>query len=306
MALLSRSEIPKQPAVDQPNGKLIAGGGAEDKGTESEGYYSQQSNLHFFELGILKRIVQECGGHESHIEVVTTASSIPLEVGENYMQAFGKIGCTNVHIMHIRNRDEARDPAHVERIRKARGVMFSGGDQLRLSSIFGGTEFLDVLHERYRGDHLIVAGTSAGAMAMSNTMIYQGRSDIAHLKGEVKITTGLAFMPGVIIDSHFIKRGRFSRLAQAVASNPSCTGIGLGEDTVVIVTVSNHLEVIGSGAVVIIDGRDIRQSNITQVSAGTPISVDNLRVNMLVRGNSYLLRERHFEHGDAEEAQDME
>lgn len=292
--------------MEQPNGKLIAIGGAEDKGTESEGHYREASNLHFFELAILKRFVQECGGHESHIEVITTASSIPLEVGDNYVHAFGKIGCSNVHIMHVRNRDEARLPGNVDRIRNAKGVMFSGGDQLRLSSIFGGTEFLDVIQERYRKDHLIIAGTSAGAMAMSNTMIYQGRSDIAHLKGEVKLTTGLSLMPDVIIDSHFIKRGRFSRLAQAVASNPACTGIGLGEDTGVIVTGSNHLEVIGSGAVVIIDGRDIRQSNITEVTVGTPISVDNLRVNILVRGNSYLLKERHFVHGEVTEEQDME
>jgi cyanophycinase len=292
--------------LEQPNGKLIAIGGAEDKGTESEGFYLQQSNLHFFELGILKRVVQECGGHEATIEVVTTASSIPMEVGDNYLQAFGKIGCKNVRVMNVRNRDEARSPEFVERMRKADGVMFSGGDQLRLTSIFGGTDFLDIIHERYRSDRLIIAGTSAGAMAMSNTMIYQGRSDIAHLKGEVKLTTGLAFMPYVIIDSHFITRGRFSRLAQAVASNPSCTGIGLGEDTGVIVTGSNHLEVIGSGAVVIIDGRDIRQSNISQVSIGTSISVDNLRVNMLVRGNSYLLKERHFVHGEVIEEQDTE
>jgi len=295
-----------QVIVEQPNGKLIAVGGAEDKGTESEGHYREASNLHFFELAILKRFVQECGGHESPIEVITTASSIPLEVGDNYNHAFGKIGCSNIRIMPVRNRDEARDPANVERIRQAKGVMFSGGDQLRLSSIFGGTEFLDLLHERYRRDHLIIAGTSAGAMAMSNTMIYQGRSDIAHLKGEVKITTGLAFMPDVIIDSHFIKRGRFSRLAQAIASNPACTGIGLGEDTGVIVTGSNHLEVIGSGAVVVIDGRDIRQSNITEVTVGTPISVDNLRVSIMVRGNSYMLKERHFVHGEVAEEQDTE
>jgi cyanophycinase len=125
-------------------------------------------------------------------------------------------------------------------------------------------------------------------------MIYSGKSDLAHLKGEVKLTTGLAFMKDVIIDSHFDKRGRFNRLAQAIASNPACTGIGLGEDTGVIVTNGNNLEVIGSGAVVIIDGKDIHHSNITDVGLGTPISVENLRVNILVHGNSYLLKERQF------------
>lgn len=283
--------------MENPTGRLIAIGGAEDKGTESEGYYNQHGNLHFFELGILKRVVQEMGGANARIEVITTASSIPLEVAENYMTAFSKIGCTNVDVMNIRNREDAKKAEFEERIAKADGVMISGGDQLRLTTIFGGTKFLEIIIDRYKHDGLVIAGTSAGAMAMSNTMIYQGRSDLAHLKGEVKITTGLAFMPDVIIDSHFDKRGRFNRLAQAVSSNPSCTGIGLGEDTGVIVTGSNHIEVIGSGAVVIIDGRDISHSNITEVGMGTPISVENLRVHILVHGNLYHVKERKFEAG---------
>jgi cyanophycinase len=283
--------------LENPTGRLIAIGGAEDKGTESEGYYNEHGNLHFFELGILKRVVQEMGGANARIEVITTASSIPLEVAENYMTAFSKIGCTNVDVMNIRNREDAKKQEFEERIAKADGVMISGGDQLRLTTIFGGTKFLETIIDRYKHDGLVIAGTSAGAMAMSNTMIYQGRSDLAHLKGEVKITTGLAFMPDVIIDSHFDKRGRFNRLAQAVSSNPSCTGIGLGEDTGVIVTGSNHIEVIGSGAVVIIDGRDISHSNITEVGMGTPISVENLRVHIMVHGNLYHVKERKFEAG---------
>lgn len=283
--------------MENPTGRLIAIGGAEDKGTESEGYYNQHGNLHFFELGILKRVVQEMGGANARIEVITTASSIPLEVAENYISAFTKMGCTNVDVMNIRNREDAKKQEYEERIAKADGVMISGGDQLRLTTIFGGTKFLEIIIDRYKHDGLVIAGTSAGAMAMSNTMIYQGRSDLAHLKGEVKITTGLAFMPDVIIDSHFDKRGRFNRLAQAVSSNPACTGIGLGEDTGVIVTNSNHIEVIGSGAVVIIDGRDISHSNITEVGMGTPISVENLRVHIMVHGNLYHVKERKFEAG---------
>jgi cyanophycinase len=283
----------KNDPLETPKGKLISIGGAEDKGTESEGHYTQQSNLNFFELGILKRVVHVMGGVDAHIEVITTASSIPQEVGENYLSAFGRIGCKNVHVMSIRNREDAKRIDFLDRIKACDGVMFSGGDQLRLTTIFGGTEFLDILHERYHHG-LVIAGTSAGAMAMSNTMIYQGKSDLAHLKGEVKITTGLAFINNVIIDSHFDKRGRFNRLAQAVASNPSCSGIGLGEDTGVIVTNGNHLEVIGSGAVVVVDGKDIHHSNITDVGMGTPISVENLKVNILVHGNSYLVKERQF------------
>jgi cyanophycinase len=281
--------------LELPKGKLVSVGGAEDKGTELEEGFVQRNRLNFFELGILKRIVDEVGGTTKHIEVITTASSIPDEVGQNYMDAFGKIGCTNIGIMDIRKREDVQNPDYIERIRKADGVMFSGGDQLRLTSIFGGTEIYQILHDRYQEeDNFVIAGTSAGAMAMSNTMIYQGKSDLAHLKGEVKLTTGLAFVGNVIIDSHFDKRGRFNRLAQAVASNPQCTGIGLGEDTGVVITHGNQLEVVGSGAVVIVDGRDIMHTNITEVGLGEPIAVENLRVSIMVRGNQYLLKQRKF------------
>jgi cyanophycinase len=281
--------------LELPKGKLVSVGGAEDKGTDLEEGFVQRNRLNFFELGILKRIVDEVGGPNKHIEVITTASSIPEEVGQNYMDAFGKIGCTNIGIMDIRKREEVQNPEYIERIRKADGVMFSGGDQLRLTSIFGGTEIYQILHDRYQEEeNFVIAGTSAGAMAMSNTMIYQGKSDLAHLKGEVKLTTGLAFVGNVIIDSHFDKRGRFNRLAQAVASNPQCTGIGLGEDTGVVITHGNQLEVVGSGAVVIVDGRDIMHTNITEVGLGEPIAVENLKVSIMVRGNQYLLKQRKF------------
>ncbi len=281
--------------LELPKGKLISVGGAEDKGTDLEQGFIERNRLNFFELGILKRFVDEVGGTEKRIEVITTASSIPVEVGKNYLSAFGKIGCTNVGVVDIRKREDVFVEDFIERVRKADGIMFSGGDQLRLTSIFGGSEIYNILHDRYQNEPgFVIAGTSAGAMAMSNTMIYQGKSELAHLKGEVKITTGLAFMANVIIDSHFDKRGRFSRLAQAVASNPQCIGIGLGEDTGIIVTDGNQMEVVGSGAVVIVDGRDIRHSNITEVNMGEPIAVENLRVNILVRGNKYLLNERKF------------
>lgn len=270
-------------------------GGAEDKGTDLEQGFIQRNRLNFFELGILKRFINEVGGIEKRIEVITTASSIPVEVGDNYLDAFGKIGCKNIGVIDIRKREDVFEEGFINRVKNADGIMFSGGDQLRLTSIFGGTEIYNVLHERYFNEEgFVIAGTSAGAMAMSNTMIYQGKSELAHLKGEVKITTGLAFMGNVIIDSHFDKRGRFNRLAQAVASNPQCTGIGLGEDTGVIVTGGNNLEVVGSGAVVIVDGRDIRHTNITEVGMGEPIALDNLRVSIMVRGNQYLLKERKF------------
>jgi cyanophycinase len=225
-----------------PKGKLIAIGGAEDKGTELEAGKVFRNNLNFFELGILRRIVEEAGGPSTRIEVITTASRIPFEVGNNYMNAFGKIGCTNIGIIHIRNREDAQKEEFIERIKASNAVMFSGGNQLRLSATFGGTKLLRLIDHKYQTENFVIAGTSAGAMAMSNTMIYEGDASRAHLKGEVKITTGLGFMDDVIFDSHFEKRGRFGRLSQAVAANPSAIGIGLGEDTGMLITDGDKME----------------------------------------------------------------
>lgn len=277
-----------------PKGKLISIGGAEDKGSEPEPKFIQKNNLNFFELQILQRIVQEVGGPDKHIEVVTSASSIPEEVGEGYMNAFGKLGCTNVQVMDIKKREDTNNPEFLERIKSCDGVMFTGGNQMRLSTFFGGTRFLRIVIDRYMQESFVIAGTSAGAMAMSNTMIYQGSSSESLLKGEVKLTTGLGFMRDVIVDSHFVTRGRFGRLAEAVASNPSCIGIGLGEDTGLLVTEGNYMEAIGSGLVIIIDGHDIKFTNIADVQYGSPISIENLIVHVMAKGNCYDLHERHF------------
>ncbi len=278
-----------------PLGKLFAIGGAEDKGVDLEKGEIVRNNLNFFELGILRRIVEEAGGPDKKMEVITTASMIPYEVGENYLNAFGKIGCTNIGIMPIRNRADAMNTEYIERIRNCGAVMFSGGNQLRLSATFGGTEILQIILQRYQDEeNFVIAGTSAGAMAMSNTMIYEGNAAKAHLKGEVKITTGLGFMDDVIFDSHFEKRGRFGRLVQAIASNPQCLGIGLGEDTGMLITDGNKMEAIGSGLVIIIDGYDIRHNNIADIPEGNPISVENLKVHFCEKGNGYLLDERTF------------
>jgi cyanophycinase len=280
--------------MSHPKGKLIAIGGAEDKGTDLETGEIHRNNLNFFELGILRRLVQEAGGPSARIEVITTASMIPYEVGESYLNAFGKIGCTNIGLMHIRTRQDVMKEEYVDRIRKCNAAMFTGGNQLRLSATDGGTEFLSIIKQRYQEENFVIAGTSAGAMAMSNTMIYEGNATRAHLKGEVKITTGLGFIDSVIIDSHFEKRGRFGRLVQAVATNPSSIGIGLGEDTAVMITDDNKMEAVGSGLVIIIDGHDILHSNIADIPDGNPISLENLKVHFCEKGNGYLIKERKF------------
>ncbi len=280
--------------MSHPKGKLIAIGGAENKGNDSDKEELQRNNLNFVELGILSRVVEEAGGALSRIEVLTTASTIPYEVGENYLNAFGKIGCTNVGVMHIRTRQDTMNAEYLERIRQCDAVMFTGGNQLRLSVTDGGTEFLTILKKKYNEENFLIAGTSAGAMAMGHTMIYEGNAVRAHLKGEVKMTTGLGFINTIIIDSHFEKRGRFGRLVQSVATNPSAIGIGLGEDTGMLITGGNKMEAIGSGLVVIIDGHDILHSNIADIPDGNPVSIENLKVHFCEKGNGYLINERKF------------
>ncbi len=183
---------------------------------------------------------------------------------------------------------------NLQRISECDAVMFSGGNQMRLSATFGGTEFLHILKKRYQDENFVIAGTSAGAMAMSGIMIYEGNAARAHLRGEVKITTGLGFIDTVIFDSHFEKRGRFGRLVQAIATNPSCIGIGLGEDTGMLVTEGNKMEAIGSGLVMIIDGHDILHSNIADIPDGNPISIENIKVHFCEKGNGYIISERKF------------
>jgi cyanophycinase len=200
-------------------GKLIIIGGAVDKGSFTETDFDKNvaQNLNYFEEGILKRIIDESRYREkSRIEVITTASKIPREVGQEYVKAFQYLNAHNVDVLNIENREQAMDPDILARLVAADVAMFTGGDQLRLTSILGGTPFHDIFMKKYREEDFIYAGTSAGAAAASNNMIYQGSSSEALLKGEVKITSGLGLINDVIIDTHFVQRGRIGRLFQAV------------------------------------------------------------------------------------------
>src|SRR5690606_16171054 len=186
-------------------GKLIIIGGAVDKGSFTELNFQDDisKNLNFFEKGILNRILKESiHNTSSRIEIITTASKIPLEVGAEYVKAFNYLGAENVGELHIDKREQASDTIFLDRLKAADIVMFTGGDQLRLSSILGGTPFHEILLDKYKNEHFVYAGTSAGAAATSNNMIYQGSSSEALLKGEVKITGGLALINDIIVDTH--------------------------------------------------------------------------------------------------------
>jgi cyanophycinase len=270
-----------------PKGKLIIIGGAINTGSFAETQFGLPQNMNFFERGILKRITTESiKGNESRFEIMTTASLIPEKVGEEYIKAFAQLDVHDVGVMNIGSREEANKPEYAERIKLADVIVFTGGDQLRLSSIFGGTEIHRVLLDKYQNTDFVIAGTSAGAAASSKNMIYQGSSKDALLKGEVKITGGLGFIDGVIVDTHFVQRGRIGRLLYATASNPGILGIGLGEDTGLYIY-GNTMEAIGSGMVILVDGRHMADTNLTDVEMGQPVSIKNMIVHVMCDGDIY-------------------
>ena len=273
-----------------PKGILIAIGGKENKGQAPEEGSNQENNANFVELGILKCFKNELKKENPLIGVIPTASSVPEESAQDYIKAFGELGLTNVKVMDIRSRLDVTNPEYLGLIETVDGVMFTGGDQLKLTSIFGGTEFLRIMKYRYTYDNIVIAGTSAGAAALSTPMIYEGGSaDGGFLKGEVRITTGLEFLEDVAIDTHFIARGRIVRMTQAIATNPGCIGIGLEEDTAIIVRDGRQIEVIGSGLIVIVDGHQSTETNVHQIETGSPVTMRNLIVHMLGSGDKYEL-----------------
>ncbi len=284
--------------MNAPKGKLVIIGGAVDMGTNLgvDENILQPAYIKFFENGILKRIISESVHQEdSKIEVITTASQIPELVGEEYIKSFDFLKVNNVNILDVRNRNDANNPDYIKRIEEADVVMFSGGDQLRLSAIYGGTPMLKALKDRYCDDeNFIIAGTSAGAAAASSSMIYRGQSNEALVKGEVQITAGLGFIDNVIVDTHFVQRGRIGRLLYAVASNPGMLGIGLGEDAGLLITGNEIMEAIGSGLTILVDGREIIHTNIYDVEIGDPVSVENLKIHVMSLTDKYNLAEHRL------------
>ena len=268
-------------------GILIPIGGNEDKGTEENEQYS----LEFISEGILYHVVKETGGIDSNIVIVPTASGIPKEVGQNYLDAFRKLGCKNVQVMDIRNREESEDPKNIELIKNAHCVMFSGGNQSNITRNIKDTTLHKIMLDKYRNELFVIAGTSAGAMCMSQEMITGGSAQESFVKGAVGMGEGMDFIPNLIIDSHFIRRGRFGRLAEAVAQFPQLVGIGLAEDTGLIIK-ENSFKVIGSGMVIIIDARKVKHNNHKILSEGTPMTLTNLKTHVLANGDVFNIKER--------------
>ncbi|MBB6609752.1 cyanophycinase [Pontibacter sp. Tf4] len=260
-------------------GKLIALGGGDDD-------------------GLIKLIRSEICDIHSHIEVIATATPKPddaVDSGKAYKEAFEELGCSNVRFMRIDEEHEADTPENLARIAQANVIFFTGGDQLRLSKFLGGTQLLDIMSRRYREEDIIISGTSAGAAVMSDRMIYDGYGHYSLIKGEMKTTFGFGFINNVYIDTHFAERGRFGRLAHAVAHDPTHIGIGLSEETGIIIKEGNLVEVFGTGVVTIIDASQVKFSRVRKAEENEPIAVENLVMHLLIEGYRYCLKEHLFQ-----------
>jgi cyanophycinase len=257
-------------------GNLVIIGGAEDKYGESR---------------ILEEVVEVMGGRDARIGILTTATEYPEEVGEDYREVFLRLGAREVDILNINTRDEANAQDMVRRIEDATGFFFTGGDQLRITSILGGTKAFDALQRSYHAGTAVI-GTSAGASVMSSTMIVEGNSNDAARKCTLKMAPGLSLVEGVIIDQHFDQRGRLGRLLCGVAENPGILGIGIDEDTAIRVYPDDYFEVLGNNAVTVIDGRAIKSSNVSESKPDEILCIADATLHVLSRGYGFDLKNR--------------
>lgn len=254
-----------------PKGILIPIGGGEDKKNEKS---------------VLECFLNAIGSKDPRIEIITAATTLSREVGNDYKDAFDALGSRNYDVMDIQSPKEADDDRMLERLEKAEGVFFTGGDQSRILDALHKTRFLEILKERYQNEHFVIAGTSAGCAAMSGYMIKGGTTEGALNKGEIRLTTGLGLIEGVVFDTHFTERGRFARLMNIVATNPNLLCLGYAEDTAAVIS-NGKISVVGSGIVTIIDGSEISYSNINQVKKGQPITIERIIVHLLAEGETF-------------------
>ena len=284
-----------------PKGKLLIIGGHEDKGSEIAGenltIHKKIKTISHFE--ILGSLISKVPRAHHVIEIIASASSIPKEMEELYINSYKREGFTHVGIIKVENKEDSSNAESIKRIQGAHAVFFTGGDQTKLIALLAKTILLKAIKQKYFSDeHFVVAGTSAGAMVMPEISITGGLIREALYKHDITLKTGFDLIKNIIVDTHFIKRGRFARLAHAVALNPYCLGIGLGEDTALLISNGTHAECIGSGMIILIDGSKIDATNIDEVNSLTQIVIENLSISIIAEGSCYLLEKRELVSGN--------
>ncbi len=257
------------------NGRLVIIGGAEDKDGECL---------------VLEEAVRLAGGQKARLLVLTAATGHPEEVGSTYREVFRRLGAAEVAVLDINTRLQAENPLVVELVNACSGIFFTGGDQLRITGLIGGTPLFHQLKEAYQRD-VVIAGTSAGASVMSSTMIVGGSDEKEPTCGAVRLAPGFGLVSDVVIDQHFAQRGRLGRLLSAVAQNPYVLGIGIDENTAMIVD-GPKFSVIGTGTVSVIDAQHISFTNVSEVSPQEALALADVRLHVLPDGYSFDLQKR--------------
>jgi len=257
------------------HGTVIVIGGAEDK---------VRDRL------ILGRFIALAGGRDARIAVISTASSLGPEAGQRYRSIFTELGAASVHPLHAVTRTQANDEHIAGQVREATGVFMTGGNQLRLSSMIGGTRLADAIMTRFQAG-AVVAGTSAGASAVSSHMIAFGASGATPKHRMAQIAAGLGLLPGVIVDQHFQQRNRLGRLLSLIAQNPSLLGLGVDEDTAGVVGPDSVMEVIGRGSVTVVDGA-ASETDAWEIRGHRPLMISGVVLHSLPAGYRFDLRRR--------------
>lgn len=256
-------------------GQLVIIGGAEDK----EG-----------DCKILREFVRRAGGVKAHIAIMTAATSLPREVGDTYTRVFERLGAESVQVVDTERREDASDSRWLEIIEQATGIFFTGGDQARITSLIKDTELDAAIHRRFN-EGAVVGGTSAGAAMMPDVMIIEGDSETNPRVNTVAMGPGMGFLPGIVVDQHFAQRGRLGRLISALLQQPAVLGIGIDENTAVIVS-GDRFEVVGESAVTVIDQTESTHDNVEGVLKDEPIAVCGVKLHILPNGYGFDLKKR--------------
>jgi cyanophycinase len=239
---------------------------------------------------VLARFVEVSGGDKADIVVIPTASRLN-ETGPRYEKLFGELGAARVSVMDFDTRRDCHEANRLQRLEEASGIFFTGGNQLRLTTLLGGTPIATMIRRRNAAG-ATVGGTSAGASILSEHMIAFGDEGSSVISGSVRLAPGLGLTNRFVIDQHFRQRDRLGRLITALAYNPFAVGIGLDEDTAVFIGPDETLEVVGSGGVTIVDASDVTFSSMDTASEGQPVCMLGLKVHILIAGATFNLHSR--------------
>jgi cyanophycinase len=260
----------------KPKGKLVIIGGHENRDGRPR---------------ILEEVAKEAIKHQGSLVIVTVATNSPEAPGQEYIDVFKELGVKKVEVLDIRERGEAEDEAHIQKLDKAAVVFFTGGDQLRITSQIGDSLVFSRMREIFAEGRMIV-GTSAGAAAMPETMLIGGPSDKSSEVSTLAMAPGLGLISGVAIDSHFAERGRMGRLLGVVAQNPRNLGIGIDEDTAIVVEGNEHFRILGSGAVYVVDGAEVSYSSLSEKSPEGIITIHDVKLHVLGDADQFDLTSR--------------